>query len=568
MDNHRRLLLFCVFAFSLIMLWENWVKLHQPPPPAAPVAQVAADAAGASVAGVDADVPQASTPAGGAAVPEASDAPASAAVAAPYMLVRTDKMLLRISAQGGDLTGLELLEHPVEKGETGYFPLFEDGRNGARHVYLAQSGLSGLAGLPNHTTRFELPAAEMTLAEGEDELIVRLQAAPIAGSPLRLVRTLRFTRDSYLIDITQELTNGGDVPIAPHAYYRFLRDGEPAESHGVFGVRTFTGPAVYTSEHKFQKVEFSHIDDNKAEYAHNAEDGWIAMVQHYFFASWLPEGNIAREFFMRKNGRLYEAGLLVPMTEIAPGATGKTQMRLYAGPQEQTKLAAIAPGLDLVVDYGWLTIIASPLFWVLSWLHRLTGNWGWAIILVTVAIKLIFFPLSAASYRSMAKMRTLAPRMQQLKERYGDDRARLQQEMMEMYRKEKINPLGGCLPMLVQIPVFIALYWVLLGSVEMRHAPWLGWIQDLSAQDPYYILPIIMGIAMFAQMKLNPAPPDPIQARVMMTMPIIFTVMCLWFPSGLVLYWVVNNLLSIAQQWQITRMIEGAKKPANDSRIR
>lgn len=560
MDN-RRLILFCIFAFSLVMLWENWIKLHQPPPaPATTAAAPANPAAGA------ADVPQSTgnaTP-----IPGSDTQQVAADTAAPVMFVRTDKLLVRISAQGGDITGLELLEHLASKGDNHYFPIFQTKQDrGGAHTYLAQSGLSGLPGLPNHTTRFALPASELTLADGQNELAVQLTAETAPGSNVQLVRTLHFTRGSYLVRIEQALTNNGSTPIAPHAYYRFLRDGEPAESHGVFGVNTFTGPAVYTAERRYQKIQFADIDKGKAEYVKEAKDGWIAMVQHYFFASWLPEGDTEREFFVRKNGNLYEAGLLVPMTQIAPGQTGTTEMRLYAGPQEQTKLAAIAPGLDLVVDYGWLTIIASPLFWALSWLHTLTGNWGWAIILVTVIIKLIFFPLSAASYKSMAKMRIVAPRMQQLKERYGDDRQKLQQAMMELYRTEKINPLGGCLPMLVQIPVFIALYWVLLGSVEMRQAPWIGWIQDLSAHDPYYVLPIIMGIAMLAQMKLNPTPPDPIQARVMMTMPIVFTVISLWFPSGLVLYWVVNNILSIAQQWVITRKLEGGKKPANDSHI-
>jgi len=257
--------------------------------------------------------------------------------------------------------------------------------------------------------------------------------------------------------------------------------------------------------------------------------------------------------------------MIVPVDTLASGAEGKVESRLYAGPQEQDKLEAIAPGLDLVVDYGWLTVIAAPLFWVLSWLHSLTGNWGWAIILVTVALKALFFPLSATSYKSMAKMRVLGPRLQRMKELYGNDKAKLQQEMMSLYRTEKINPLGGCLPILVQIPVFIALYWVLLGSVEMRHAPWLGWIQDLSAKDPYFILPVIMALSMLIQMKLNPTPPDPIQAKVMMAMPVVFGFMFLWFPSGLVLYWVVNNTLSIAQQWQITRMIESGQSGSKAS---
>ena len=327
-------------------------------------------------------------------------------------------------------------------------------------------------------------------------------------------------------------------------------------------VSTFTGLAVYTDAEKYQKVTFDEVAKGSAKHASKADNGWMALVQHYFVAAWLPAAAQNREFFAKKiDNNLYTAGLILPVKEIAPGATGSISLPLYAGPQEQAKLKALAPGLDLVVDYGWLHIIAAPIFWLLQLIYDYVGNWGWAIVLLTVLIKAVFFPLSAASYKSMAKMRVVTPRLMALKEKFGDDRQKLNQEMMELYRKEKINPLGGCLPILVQIPVFIALYWVLLGGVEMRGAPWLGWIQDLSAQDPYYILPVIMVISMVIQTKLNPTPPDPIQAKVMMAMPFIFGVMFFWFPAGLVLYWVVNNVLSIAQQWQITRMIDsGAKK--------
>jgi YidC/Oxa1 family membrane protein insertase len=274
----------------------------------------------------------------------------------------------------------------------------------------------------------------------------------------------------------------------------------------------------------------------------------------------LPQEGVQREFYVRPvEGGLFQMGVILPLGAVAPGEAKEGSVRLYAGPQTQSVLGSLAPGFDLVVDYGWLTVIAAPLFWVLSWLHKLTGNWGWAIVLVTVLLKALFFPLSAASYRSMAKMRALTPRLQRLKELYGDDKARMQQEMMRIYQEEKVNPLGGCLPILVQIPVFIALYWVLLNSVEMRQAPWILWIQDLSMRDPYFVLPILMGVSMLVQMKLNPQPVDPMQAKLMLAMPIVFTVMFLWFPSGLVLYWLTNNVLSIAQQWWITRQIEAGK---------
>ncbi|WP_418647636.1 membrane protein insertase YidC [Thauera butanivorans] len=549
--DQRRLILFLVFSFSLVMLWEGWIKHNNPAP-----AVQATTAAGAAA---DGSVP---TPSVGLAASQSAVPGGQAATAtAPRVVVETDLLRAEVSAEGGDIVRLELKQHQASGESDANFVLLDDGS--VRHQYFAQSGLIG-EGLPTHKTLFALPASELALKDGEDQVELRLQAPEQNG--LQATKVMRFQRGSYLIDVSYEINNGSGQAIAPHAYFQLTRDGNPAEQVEAFGVNTFTGPAFFTDAEKFQKVHFDDITEGKAKFVKNASDGWVAMVQHYFVSAWLPEQGAQREYFARPLGNnLFSAGLIMPVASIEPGAQATVGSRLYAGPQEQDKLEGIAPGLDLVVDYGWLTVIAAPLFWVLSWLHKLTGNWGWAIILVTVLLKIIFFPLSAASYKSMAKMRVLGPRLQRMKELYGNDKAKMQQEMMNLYRTEKINPLGGCLPILVQIPVFIALYWVLLGSVEMRHAPWLGWIQDLSAKDPYFILPIIMGASMLIQMKLNPTPPDPIQAKVMMAMPIVFTFMFLWFPSGLVLYWVVNNILSIAQQWQITRMIESAKPGSKDA---
>ena len=551
--DQRRLILFLIFSFSLVMLWEGWIKHNQPP-----AAQQQAAAGGAAPADGAVPTPTLSATPGQPVVPGEQ---AAQAATVPRAVVETDLLRAEVSAQGGDIVRLELKQHKASGEAGGNFVLLDDGTT--RHQYAAQSGLIG-EGLPNHKTLFELPGGELRLKDGENGVELRLQAPEQNG--VQVTKVMRFARGSYLIDVAYEIRNGSGQALAPHAYFQLTRDGNPAEQVEAFGVTTFTGPAFYTDANKFQKVQFADITEGDAKFPKTAADGWVAMVQHYFVGAWLPKEGEQREYFARALGNnLFSAGVILPVASIAPGADGAVSTRLYAGPQEQDKLEGIAPGLDLVVDYGWLTVIAAPLFWVLSWFHNLTGNWGWAIILVTVAIKAIFFPLSAASYKSMAKMRVLGPRLQRMKEMYGNDKAKMQQEMMNLYRTEKINPLGGCLPILVQIPVFIALYWVLLGSVEMRHAPWLGWIQDLSAKDPYFILPIIMGVSMMVQMKLNPTPPDPIQAKVMMAMPIIFTFMFLWFPSGLVLYWVVNNCLSIAQQWQITRMIESGKsagKPA------
>ncbi|WP_398313677.1 membrane protein insertase YidC [Zoogloea sp.] len=548
MDN-RRLILLLVFSFSLVMLWDGWQKHNKPPVPA-----VAATAD--SAAGVPTPTPGAAA-AGTPALPGQSATAAAPAVVVPKAVIRTDVLVAEVSAQGGDIVRLELTRHKSSEDAKRNYVLFD---NGEKHNYAAQTGLIG-NGLPNHKTLFNLATSSLELKDGEDAVTLRLDA-PATADGVKVSKLITFRRGSYVADVSYEIANGSAASLAPHAYFQFTRDGKPAEQPGGFGVQTFTGPAFYTEAEKYQKVSFEDVASKKAKFVTKASDGWAAMVQHYFVAGWAPaEGE--REFFANQvSSDLYSAGVIVPVAAIAPGQSGKLSMPLYAGPQEQSRLEQFAKGFDLVVDYGWLTIIAAPLFWVLEWFHKLTGNWGWAIILVTIALKALFFPLSAASYKSMAKMKTLGPRLQRLKEQYGDDKMKMQQAMMDLYKREKVNPLGGCLPILIQIPVFIALYWVLLGVVEMRGAPWLGWIQDLSVQDPYYILPLVMGATSFIQMKLNPAPPDPIQAKVMMMMPILFTFMFLWFPAGLVLYWVVNNTLSIAQQWQINRMIAAGGKPA------
>lgn len=552
MDN-QRLILLLVFSFSLVMLWEAWQKQELPrTAPLAVATQGAASTPSAAAIPVPTTEPGATNPAA-APLPAAVTAPAAATPA--MLVVNTDLFVARISAQGGDLVHLELTQQRATEDKTRNFVLFD---NGTQHFYEAQSGLTG-EGQVNHKSIYQLPASEYRLKDGQDTLEVRL-AAPVSANGLRVEKIYTFHRGSYEIGISHQIVNQGALPVSLHAYFQIARDSKPPEGNPHM-VSTFTGPAVYTEQEKYQKISFEDIAKGKDKHATKADNGWIAMVQHYFVAALLPPDKVEREFFTRKIGDdLYSAGVILPVGTIAPGATGKIGVQLYAGPQEQDKLAKIAPGLNLVVDYGWLTVVAAPLFWVLELLHKLVGNWGWSIILLTVLLKLIFFPLSAASFKSMAKMKLVTPKMTKLKETYGDDKTRLQQEMMELYKREKINPFGSCLPMLVQIPVFISLYWVLLGTAEMRYAPWLGWIQDLSAKDPYYILPLLMGATMLMQTRLNPTPPDPIQAKVMTFMPIVFTGMFLFSPAGLVLYWTVNNLLSIAQQWQINRMIEGGKK--------
>jgi len=554
----QRLILFFTFTFSLFLLLDAWQRDRQGEvaPPGASSAPVAEAPAKRATQSTEVPVPGKKLVEAQGAVPQQAQPQAGPS---GVVHVETDLVRAEISTAGGDLRRLEFKTHGGTLDRKKPFILFEQN---AEHTYVAQSGLIG-QDLPTHRTRFSSPAERYELEPGQEYIEVPLTAA--VGNGVEVTKIYRFRRGSYLIDVSFEIANQGAAPIQPYAYFQLVRDEKPPEGDSAM-VPTFTGIAVYTDKEKFQKIGFEDVQEGKAPYPKNSLDGWIGMVQHYFVGAWLPRNGEPREFYTRRlEGGLYAAGTIMPVGAVPAGGKARVTVPLYAGPQEQDKLAAIAPGLDLTVDYGWLTVIAVPLFWVLDWLHKWVQNWGVAIILLTVIIKLIFYPLSAASYRSMAKMRVVAPKLQKLKDQYGSDRQRLQQAMMELYKSEKINPLGGCMPIIVQIPVFIALYWVLLGSVELRNAPFMLWIDDLSSPDPYYVLPVLMGLTMIIQTWLNPTPPDPVQAKVMKIMPIVFSVFFFFFPAGLVLYWLVNNVLSIAQQWQITRMIErdsraGARK--------
>ncbi|MDO8892840.1 MAG: membrane protein insertase YidC [Sulfurimicrobium sp.] len=536
----QRLIMFVVFSFSILMLWDAWQKDQHPQPTQNMPATVASSTSGVPVPSKSAPtLPHAVVPDDVQQLPKGE-----------RIKVHTDTLYVEIDTVGGDIRRLELTKHRDDTDKSKHFVLFAEQKP---NTYIAQSGLIGNI-LPTHKTLFTVHGTEFSLATGSSDLKVKL-SAPIS-SGIQVDKIFTFHRDSYVVDVEYQIRNGSENAISPHAYYQLVRDDSASKGDSMF-ISTYAGPAIYTENQKFQKVSFSDIEKNKTTHQKQSNDGWVAMLQHYFLSAWLPNNGMSREFYTKAMGnKLYAAGVILPVGSIAPGASGMISVPLYAGPQEQENLSKLAPGLDLTIDYGLLTIIAAPLFWVLSKIQGMVNNWGVAIILLTVLIKLAFYPLAAKSYRSMAHMRVLGPKLQKLKEQYGDDRQRLHQAMMELYKTEKVNPLGGCLPVVVQIPVFIALYWVLLASVEMRHAPFALWIQDLSAADPYYVLPIIMGITMIIQTKLNPTPPDPIQAKVMMVMPFAFSIFFFFFPAGLVLYWVVNNVLSIAQQWQITRSME------------
>ena len=532
-----------VFAISVFLLVDAWVRDHQKATaPAAPSTATQGDAA-----------PPVPTAAPGQAAPSPPRPTDLKLTRGQRIRVGTDVVIAEIDTVGGDLRRVELTKYRDTFDQKLDFVLLQENE---QNVYIAQSGLIGDR-LPNHTTLFRAAHTSYELAPGAETVTVRLEAA--AENGVQLVKTYAFHRGSYVVDVAFEATNGGPVALEPYAYFQLVRDTKSPAGDSKM-VPVFNGVEVYTEKDKLHKASFDDIVKNKVSYPKSATDGWIAIVQHYFLGAWLPKADQRREYFVRNldNG-LFAAGVILPVGRVDPGQTTVVLSRLYAGPQEQALLKTLAPGLELTVDYGWLRPLAVPLFWVLSEIYEVVKNWGAAIILLTVLIKLLFYPLSAASYKSMAKMKVLAPKLQRLKERFGDDRQRMHQAMVELYKTEKINPLGGCLPIVVQIPVFIALYWTLLLSVELRQAPFVLWIHDLSQPDPFYILPVLMGATMFVQTWLNPTPPDPMQAKLMKIMPIAFSVFFFFFPSGLVLYWLVNNILSIAQQWRITHVLERAK---------
>ena len=549
MNDIRRSILWVVFGLSMVLIWDKW-QIHngQKPtffPGTAPA--VTAPAASTSTpAAADASLPVAAGQA--PVVNAAGQAPAGApgAVAQRHE-VRTDLFKLVFNSEGGSLIGAQLLKHAeaTRQSKDQSVQPFTLLTQGGDHIYVAQTGLIG-GGFPTHKTPMTLVGNPTALADGQNELQVRFESAEVGG--IKLVKTYTLTRGRYDIVVQHEVLNLGGQAVTPQLYLQLVRDGSKLSSETPF-YSTFTGPAVYTAEKKYQKVEFTDIEKNKADFIKSTSDGYVAMVQHYFATAWLLGDGVARENFARKvDNNLFAVGSITQLKAIEPGQGQSVQARLFVGPQEEKVLETIAPGLELVKDYGWLTILAKPLYWLLEKIHGYVANWGWAIVLLVVLIKAAFYGLNASAYRSMAKMKKINPRIMEMRERLKGNPQQMQQEMMKMYREEKVNPLGGCFPILVQIPVFIALYWVLLSSVEMRNAPWAAWITDLSSPDPFYILPLVMAVTTMIQTALNPLPPDPLQAKLMWLMPLMFSVMFFFFPSGLVLYWITNNVLTIAQQ--------------------
>ena len=550
-----RMILIIALALVSFLLWDAWQRDYGPRPDAPSGTDTASsdetrpgsDQAGDAVPRLPQSVRESSTaaPSSRETAPETTDAGRT-------ITVRTDVLDVEIDTLGGTISRVELLAYPIANDKPDEpFRLLDDVDSKA--FFVAQSGLTGESPAPNHNTQYEFEAATYELADGSDVLEVPLRWRSEDG--VEFVRTYRFERDSYAVDVRVDVINRGAEPWTGALYGQLLR-GEPDSPGGLFRTYTYTGGILSGPEKPYEKVDFDDLATQNVD--RSVTGGWLAMIQHYFAAAWVPGAEALNYYYSQAltKGR-FALGVATPTYEVPAGDSAELSLAFYVGPKIQTRMQAVAEHLERTVDYGWLWLIAEPLFWLLSWIHSYVGNWGWSIVILTFLIKLAFFQLSATSYKSMARMRKLQPRITTLRERYASDKQRMNQAMMELYRQEKINPLGGCLPIAVQIPVFIALYWVLLESVELRQASFIGWLDDLSLHDPFFVLPIMMGVTMLIQQKLNPTPPDPMQAKIMMALPFVFTFFFLFFPSGLVLYWFVNNVLSIIQQWVITKKIVG-----------
>jgi YidC/Oxa1 family membrane protein insertase len=555
MNDIRRTILWVIFGFSMVLLWDQWQVSNGKKATffPGPVSQASAPAA-AKPAG-DASIPAAAT--GQTVLP--SVAPVAAAASPKERFeVTTDVLKLTLDTEGGSLVRAELLKYPDAEDKSKNVVLLDDSKD---RIYMAQSGVvAGSTGgaFPTHKTVMTASGAH-SLADGQNELVLTFTSPDVGG--IKLVKTYTLRRGAYDIAVKHELINTAATAQSAQLYLQLVRDGNKPPGGSSF-YSTYTGPAVYTDAKKFQKVDFSDIKKNKADFEKTSSNGYVAMVQHYFASAWILPDGVQRNLSMDAvdigatlGDCCYRATMVAPLEPLAAGASKTVEAKLFVGPQEEKMLEALSPGLELLKDYGHLTILAKPLYWLLDKLHSFIQNWGWSIVALVLLLKIAFYWLNAKAYSSMAKMKAINPKIMEMRERLKDKPQQMQQEMMRIYREEKVNPMGGCFPIVIQIPVFIALYSVLLATVEMRGAPWALWIHDLSAPDPYYLLPLFMTLTTLLQTSLNPAPPDPMQAKMMWIMPLAFSVMFFFFPSGLVMYWITNNVLSIAQQWIInTRM--------------
>lgn len=553
--DFARIGLYVLLGITLLMIYEAWQKDHPPVTAPAVQTQTAAQAGNDSERFVPTSMREkvASAPVAAASMP-AADTIMPPAKAGKMISVKTDVLELAIDVVGGDIIESRLLDYPVKLGSEAPISLLNDDETKS---YIAESGLLSVDG-PDTAAQQAIYTADQTeyeLQPGEDQLVVKLHWKN-SQNDISGVKTFTFTRGSYEVKVGYEVTNNSASIWEGNLYTQLVRTDTPPESNGgLVNLTTYFGAAVSSEAKPFQKITFK--DMQKQNLDMNIKGGWAAMIQHYFISAWVPGQNVTSNYYTRvlPNGK-YAVGMLGPTITAKPGTSVTTEAKLYTGPAIASKMEQAAPNLNLTIDYGWFWFISIAIFWMMQKIYDVVGNWGWSIVLVTVVIKLLFYRLSAKSYRSMSALKRLQPKIEALKQRFGDDKQKMTQATMDLYRQEKVNPMSGCLPILIQIPVFIALYWVLVESVQLRQAPFILWIHDLSKHDPYYILPVLMGISMFIQQRLNPPPPDPMQAKVMMLMPVVFTVMFANFPSGLVLYWFVNNTLSFMQQWYVMKKLD------------
>lgn len=558
--EQQRLFLTIGLFFLLYLAYDAWQLQFNPQP-----VTYTQQASPTSPATADSNIPMGADNVAASAVPESASTVPSAVTQvmtkaiqqAKRIFVETDVLRLEIDSKGGDIRVVDLIKYPkTSKDDKEAFRLMSDDN---KDLYIAQSGFAGksktegtVVAAPNHNSIYKVEKTEYKLADGKDALKVDLYWK--SPENVLFVKSYELKRGSYQINVSHSIQNNSNKTWRGNLYQQLQRLDYEDENQSSF-IYTYTGGVIYSPEDKYQKIDFSDMADEDLN--RDIKDGWAAIIQHYFLAAWIPPVGSQQSYYTRDlNQARYVIGMKASNeVQVAKGSTQTLNNILFVGPKIQEELEKIAPGLELTVDYGVLTFIAKPIFWLMTHIHNIVGNWGWTIILLTLLIKLVFYKLSEASYKSMANMRKVQPRLAAMKERFGSDRQKMNQAMMKMYKEEKINPLGGCLPILVQIPVFISLYWVLLESVELRQAEWMFWFTDLSAKDPYFVLPLLMGITMYIQQKLNPPPMDPMQAKIMQALPFVFTIFFAFFPAGLVLYWVVNNALSIAQQWYITKIV-------------
>jgi len=555
MNDIKRTILWVIFGFSMVLLWDQWQVFNGKKPMFFPQKENLASPNAAIIknnSNTETEIPISKPDAGTNKIDLVNKVDNSASQKKDTYILKNKNLEITISSDGGTITKSRFLSQTDVKNNNEPISLLDHSK---QRTYLAQSGLIGAEGnvsFPNHKTAMILTKNKSSENTNEEQVI---EFSTDLENGVKLIKTFTLAADQYYVDIKHTVINQTKETVSPKLYVQIIRDGNKPEGESSF-YSTFTGPAIYTQEKKYEKIEFSEIENNKVSIQNKSNYGYVAMVQHYYASAWIFNDERQREIYTKKiDTNLYSVGMISDIKNLQPGEKIESETRFYTGPQEEKNLENLYPGLELVKDYGWLTILAKPLYWLLYKINANLDNWGWSIVALVVLLKIAFFWLNAQAYKSMAKMKAINPKIMEMRERLKDKPQQIQMEMMKIYKEEKVNPMGGCLPIMVQIPVFIALYWVLLSTVEMRNTPWIGWIKDLSTPDPYFILPLLMTLTSLLQTWLNPTPPDPIQAKMMWIMPLAFSVMFFFFPSGLVLYWLTNNILSISQQWLINKKL-------------